>query len=115
MENSADKASLSKTNVGLWGWGAPTDVGCQWDTARPAGNGSGPQPSLPGLPRLAVLLEKGLWDVPSRWLLRTLTPSPHPPLCSAHCGAQTVPKMPVPSVTQVWRAVWAMARAASLL
>lgn len=41
---------------------------------------------------------------------RALTPSPHPPsVLSSLVMPQTVPKMPVPAVTQVCRAAWAMA------
>lgn len=100
VENSAEEASLiPKQMAGLGGsntmWGA-------------AGNSSGPYPSL--LPAL----EKGLLgchiSLAAAHDPRALTPSPHPSsVLSSLVVPQTVPQMPVPSVTQVCRAVWAMA------
>lgn len=101
----------NKQHTGLGGshttWGASGTLQSQLGTAQAL-------KGCLGCSRAAALLEKA--PVGCHLSLaaardpRALTPSPHPPsVLSSLVVPQTVPKMPVPAVTQVCRAAWAMA------
>lgn len=96
------------------GWGAPTRHGVPVGHCRASWEQLRPLRAAWAAPGLAALLEKA--PVGCHLSLaaardpRALTPSPHPPsVLSSLVVPQTVPKMPVPAVTQVCRAAWAMA------
>lgn len=96
------------------GWGAPTRHGVPVGHCRASWEQLRPLRAAWAAPGLAALLEKA--PVGCHLSLaaardpRALTPSPHPPsVLSSLVVPQMVPKMPVPAVTQVCRAAWAMA------